>query len=475
MLMFIETIKRPELLEAIIHSIDEAIHVVDASGITIFYNDRAAQNDGISIHDALGKHVLDIFPSLNKENSTLLKVIESGQPIYQQHQSFTNIRGKLIDTVNTTVPIYSGTKLIGAVEIAKDLSTVKQLSQKLIDLQSSVVSQQKPSLATGATYTWKDVITQDEQMLNVIERAKKAAATSSPIMVYGETGTGKELVVQSIHQSSKRAKESLIAQNCASLPSTLLESMLFGTKKGSYTGAVDRAGLIELAHGGTLFLDELNTMPLDFQSKLLRVLEDGLIRRLGGSQSYQTDVRFIVALNEHPHVCMEKGILRRDLYYRLNVCLLEIPPLRERKADIPLLMEHFRKKYNYTFQKLVTHIDEDVLELSSRYYWPGNVRELEHVVEYAMMMTEGDAIHLDHLPAYLKQELVNHSSVKREQPERKHSLRKTLEETERTLIKEAIQEAKGNVLQAAKRLEIPRQTLQYKLQKLHITYEEGRT
>ncbi|WP_368504313.1 sigma-54 interaction domain-containing protein [Alkalihalophilus sp. As8PL] len=472
--MFSETMKRQELFESIIESIDEAIHVVDANGITIFYNKVAAKNDGITIEDALGKHVLDVFPSLNKENSTLLKVIKNGTPIVQQHQSFTNIRGHLIDTVNTTVPIYSGKTLIGAVEVAKDLSTVKQLSQKLIDLQSSVHKQTKPVQSTGATFKWDDIITEDPKMISMINLAKKAANTSSPIMVFGETGTGKELFVHAIHQHSARREKSLIAQNCASLPSTLLESMLFGTKKGSYTGAVDRAGLIELAHRGTLFLDELNTMPLDFQSKLLRVLEDGMIRRLGGAESYHTDVRIIVALNEHPIQCMEKGSLRRDLFYRLNVCFIEIPPLRERRGDIPLLIEHFRKKFNYKFHTLVMKVKDDVIEHLIQYSWPGNVRELEHAIEYAVMMTGGDTITLEHLPAYLKiekQPITPHSF--NQSQKKRLSLRETLDYTERALIKEAIQEAKGNIMQAAKILEIPRQTLQYKLTKFKITFEEG--
>ncbi|WP_100372869.1 sigma-54 interaction domain-containing protein [Bacillus sp. FJAT-45037] len=469
--MFWHRANRKELFESIIDSIDEAIHVVDSKGMTIYYNKMAAKNDCVEINDVLGKHVLDVFPSLNKESSTLLKVIENGRPIYQQHQSFTNIRGQFIDTVNTTVPIFVEKTLVGAVEVAKDLSTVKQLSQKLIDLQASVKSDAGPSVKSRcATYSWEDIVTVDSSMLEAIKRAKKAARTSSPIMVYGETGTGKELFVQAIHQESPRFKNTLQTQNCASLPSTLLESLLFGTKKGSFTGAVDRPGLLELAHGGTLFLDELNSMPLDFQSKLLRVIEDGWIRRLGAKESRHIDVRYVVALNESPEDCVEKGKLRRDLFYRLNVCCVEIPPLRSRKEDIPHLFEHFRKKYNHQFQKLVTKIDDDVLNQLESYHWPGNVRELEHVVEYGVMMAEDDTVTVDHLSPYLLKS--TERSMKSVQTSKKvsnhRSFKKIMVETERQLIKDALSETGGNVLQAAQLLDIPRQTLQYKIGKLNI-------
>ena len=452
------------MLEAILNSIDEAIHAVNFEGITIFYNKVASKHDGVNIDEVLGKHVLDVFPSLNRETSTLLKVIKNGQPIYQQSQTYKNIRGQLIDTVNTTLPIKVGEKIIGAVEIAKDLSTVKQLSQKLLDLQAKVDKKKtKPSSVHGAKYHWNDIITACDKMEIVKEHANRAANTSSPVMIYGETGTGKELLVQSIHNASSRMKEPFIAQNCAALPASLLESILFGTNKGSFTGAIDRPGLFELAHGGTLFLDEINSMPLDIQAKLLRVLEDGIIRRVGGTKSYEIDVRVIVAMNEHPVECIEKNLLRSDLYYRLNVFFMKIPPLKERKEDIPLLVDHFTKKYNYKLNKLVNNIDDEVLYHHEKHPWPGNIRELEHAIEYAMNMVDGDLITMEHLPIYLKETIENTDEKVSLQP-----LRLTLEQTEISLIKQALKETKGNILRAAKILEIPRQTLQYKMKKYHI-------
>ncbi|WP_372459241.1 sigma-54 interaction domain-containing protein [Alkalihalobacillus deserti] len=462
--MFLKPFETKQMFEAILGSIDEAIHVVNADGITIYYNQVAAINDGVEIGEVLGKHILDVFPSLNKQSSTLLKVIENGKPIYQQPQSYKNIKGQFIDTVNTTLPIKVGKRIIGAVEIAKDLSMIKSLSQSLLDLQGKVhPPKSKPVSISGAKYHFDDIVTASSEMKKIKNLARKAAHTTSPIMIYGETGTGKELLIQSIHNYSNRQNELFIAQNCATLPSTLLESTLFGTKKGTYTGSIDRAGLFELAHRGTLFLDEINSMTLEFQSKLLRVLEDGVIRRLGGTESYLVDTRIIVAMNEHPHRCIEKQQLRTDLYYRLNVIFIEIPPLRKRKEDISLLVYHFIKKYNYSFNKLVVDIDSDVLEKLEAHHWPGNVRELEHTIEFAMNMVENDKITMEHLPVYLKDIPVmkkNLAHIK--------SLRLTVEQTEIELINQALTKTNYNIMQTAKLLEIPRQTLQYKLKKYQI-------
>ncbi|PMC34866.1 sigma-54-dependent Fis family transcriptional regulator [Bacillus sp. UMB0899] len=448
------------MLEAILSSIDEAIHAVDDKGITIFYNQVAAKHDGVEIDEVLGKHVLDVFPSLSKQTSTLLKVIETGKPIYQQSQTYKNSKGNLIDTVNTTLPIKVGNKIVGAIEIAKDFTKVKQLSQKLLELQEKVNGKQsKPVESTGAKYKWDDIITTSDGMKKVITLAKKAGNSSSPVMIFGETGTGKELLVQSIHHASSRKNGPFIAQNCSSLPESLLESILFGTKKGSFTGSVDRAGLFELAHGGTLFLDEIHTMPLDFQTKLLRVLEDGIIRRVGGTDSYTVDVRIIVAMNEHPTVLLEKNVLRKDLYYRLNVFFLELPPLRERKGDIDLLTNHFIQKYNYHFNKLVIGVEAQVLTTLNQHDWPGNVRELEHTIEFAMNMVDvEDVLTVGHLPSFIKREHQKEKITIR-------PLREIVEQTEKNMIEQALDIAKGNVLKASILLEVPRQTLQYKMKK----------
>ncbi|WP_100331314.1 sigma-54 interaction domain-containing protein [Bacillus xiapuensis] len=458
-----------EVLQAILSTIDEGIHAVNARGITIFYNHVAAKHDGLEDEEVLGKHLLNVFPSLSAETSTLLKVCQTGEPIYNQPQSYYNMRGILIDTVNTTLPIKVNHQLVGAVEIAKDFTRIKQLSEKLLDLQAKAKTATPSKKTAGsqskANYQMTDILTNDAVFNQLKRQALKAAATSSPILIYGETGTGKELLVQSIHNASSRRMRPFIAQNCAAIPSSLLESILFGTAKGSYTGAVDRPGLFELAEGGTLFLDELNSMPLDVQAKLLRVLQNGEFRRVGGIKELTADVRMIAALNEPAERVLREKTLRTDLYYRLNVIHLRIPPLRERKDDIPLLMNHFIQKYNFHFGKLVTQASEEVKELFTKYDWPGNVRELEHAVESAMNMADGDVIRKEHLPYTMTE---SHFKICSNEENVIQPLRQALKDTEKALIQKALKETNGNIQQAARLLKIPRQTLQYKLIKLNL-------
>lgn len=451
-----------EVLAAILKSIDEGIHVVNTEGKTIFYNDVAAGHDGMAISEVLGKPLLEAFPSLTGQTSTLLKVMKTGKPIYNQTQVYVNLHGKRIDTINTTLPIVLGEKIIGAAEIAKDYSRIKLLANRLLELQKGL-ERRKPRAAAAVKYTkytLADLKTANPQFLKIKEEAKKLAKSVSPILVYGESGTGKELFVQGIHQESKRAHGPFIAQNCAALPETLLESILFGTAKGSYTGAVERKGLFELANGGTLFLDELQAMPIELQAKLLRVLEEGMLRRVGGGMNITVDVRIIAAMNEHPLKALQEKKLRSDLYYRLNVFTFSLMPLRERKEDILLLVDIFQQVFNEQLGKNILGIEKELEEFFQAYAWPGNVRELKHTIEYMMNVTEHDILKMADLPAMLKQK-----PVKSLLPEKSYSLRGNLAQVEKELITKALAETNGNIHQAAKLLEIPRQTLQYKLKK----------
>jgi arginine utilization regulatory protein len=462
-----------EMLQAILSAIDEGIHVVDANGITIFYNHVAAKLDGLTPEEVLGKPLLEVFPSLDRQSSTLLSVIENGKPIYNKPQTYRNWKGMRVETVNTTLPVYVGKRLVGAVEVAKDIGKLKELSERLIDLQAQLGNPKRTrrSESDGVVYSFEDIVTQSPAMLQLIERARRAARTSSPILIYGETGTGKELFVQSIHQASERSGRPFIAQNCAALPATLLESILFGTTKGSFTGADDRPGLFELANGGTLFLDEVNSMPLDLQAKLLRVLQDGQIRRIGSAQSVRVDVRVIAAVNEAPDELLKRGGLRTDLYYRINVVSFSLPPLRERKEDIALLTDHFLEQYNRQFRMQIAGLDDEVVRIFQQYEWPGNVRELEHVIEAAMNIVEGPVIRIEHLPPHLTERAVKDRLIvprvhRGTEAEEWRSLPEVLRETEEAMINRAMELTEGNILRAAKLLGIPRQTLQYKLSQL---------
>ena len=278
----------------------------------------------------------------------------------------------------------------------------------------------------------------------------------------GETGTGKEFVVQSIHSASPRKNGPFVAQNCSAFPATLLESILFGTIKGSFTGAEDRPGLFELADGGTLFLDEINSMPIELQSKLLRVLQDGTLRRIGDNKIKQIDARIIASMNIDPEQAVRNKELRLDLYYRLNVVSLTVPPLRERKSDILTLANHFINIYNNKLNCHVSGISEETSKAFFAHSWPGNVRELQHVIEHAMNIMSGQVIELGDLPANIGQP--NNLQMGDDCTE---SIKESsLNHVERKYLIKALDQSKGNVSKAALLLGIPRQTLQNKL-KMH--------
>ncbi len=453
------------MLQEVLYSIDEGIHVVDADGITIFYNAVAAEMDGLTIDEVVGTHLLEAFPSLTHKSSTLLKVLDTGEEIGHHQQSYTNRYGKRIVTVNKTLPVRIKGKLVGAVEVAKDVTQVKELSEKVIELEAQMRGQPQRD-RSRRLYRFEQIVTRNPVLLHQIERARRAALTRSPVLVYGETGTGKELVVQSIHQSSPRAHKPFIAQNCAAIPSSLLEGILLGTVRGAFTGAEDRPGLFELADGGTLFLDEIHAMPIDLQAKLLRVLEDGMVRRVGDSRLRPVDVRIVVATNENPVVSVQEGRLRKDLYYRINVVTIMLPPLRERREDLPLLVQHFIQSYNRQFGTQVRGISPRVQEIFEHHTWSGNVRELKHLIEGAMNLVDNGWIQEEHLPEQLGGLEESSSSVIAVDSSR--PLRQVLEEVERRMIREALQQCGNNIQQAAKRLGIPRQTLQYKLRRLDL-------
>lgn len=447
-----------EVLQAILKTIDEGIHVVNTEGKTIFYNEVAARHDGMDVKEVQGKHLFDVFPSLSEESSTLLKVMKTAKPIYNQAQVYVNMHGARIDTINTTLPIFLDKEIIGAVEIAKDYSRMKLLSERLLDLQKGMNKNSKKKLVKNLKFTLNDLKTINPSFINMKNEARKLAKSDSPILVYGESGTGKELFVQGIHHESLRSEGPFIAQNCAAIPETLLESILFGTAKGSYTGAVERKGLFELADGGTLFLDELQMMPIELQAKLLRVLEDGMVRRVGGAENISVNVRVISAMNVHPSTAMQKHMLRSDLYYRLNVFTFSLLPLKERKEDILFLITHFMNFFNKKLNKGIQGLEQKLENFFMNHQWPGNVRELKHTIEYMMNICEGDLLRTDDLPFMLKQQIPP--------AENSLSLRKNLEQFEKNLIDHALELTKGNINQAAKLLEIPRQTLQYKMKKL---------
>jgi arginine utilization regulatory protein len=464
------------LLESILEHLDEGILVVDKNANVTFYNEPATNIAGISQDKAIGKNILEIFPDLTPETSTFYRVLKNTQPIIDYVQTYTNYQGTKVSTLTSTIPLIKRGEIIGALEIYRDLTPVKELSEKVLNLQAELFGKRcnrKSYSENRGLYSFDDIIGKSTAIVELKNRAQKIADSDSPVLVYGETGTGKELLVQAIHNASKtRRNKPFIAQNCAALPNTLLDSILFGTTAGSFTGAKDKPGLFELADGGTLFLDEVNSMDMELQGKLLRVIQDGIIRRVGGSRTIAVDVRIIASTNEPPAKMVERQ-MRRDLYYRLNVISLNIPALRERREDIPLLTKFFIEKYNGKINKQISKITPEVLDVFHAYRWPGNIRELKYAIESTMNFIDGSIMGVNDLPSHIINSTKSAVSKPQEVDDNINisSLVESLNQYEKKLIQRAIQQANGNGAKAARMLKIPRQTLHNKIKKYNIGWE----
>jgi arginine utilization regulatory protein len=449
----------------ILDSIEEGVHIVDARGFTVVYNRSMAKIEGLSQDQVMGRHLLDLFPGWTRENSTLLTVLATGKEIISLEQSYLNFQGKHITTVNTTRPIYDGERLIGAIEVARNTTAVATMTEEILDLRAQLNPVQTSASAIKR-YHFDELTGKSALYLEAIKLAKQAAKSDSNVLIHGDTGTGKELFAQSIHSASTRKEAPFIAQNCAAIPETLLESLLFGTAKGSFTGAENRPGLFEQAGGGTLFLDEINNMPLALQAKILRVLQESYIRRVGGSKDIPIDVRIIAASNEDPEQLVSEGQLRKDLYYRLNVINIRIPRLNERRDDIPLLVDAFIREYNARMHKDVWMISTELMDIFMRYEWIGNIRELKNYVESAMnFITDEHVIGKEHLPRHVIERLAQRSDIEVADVS---DLDAHLSAIERDILEQTFEKFGGNVTQAANRLGLSRQNLQYKLKKYHI-------
>ena len=466
----------------LLNNLTEGIHVVDNKGKTILYNKKASEIDGLKPKEVLGKNIFEVFPSLTLETSTLMKTLKSGEKYLNHKQTFINYRGKKITTINHTFPIIFKDETKGAVEISKDITQTEELVDDITDLRNKLKDNKKQKnkksgVDNNTSYEFSDIIGQNREFNSSVSDAMKSAQSDSSVLIYGETGTGKELFAQSIHNASDRKNNEFIAQNCAALPKDLLESLLFGTEKGSFTGAKSKPGLFEMADGGTILLDEINSMDLSLQAKLLRVLQDGRVRRIGAQKEKQVDVRIITTMNMHPDKAFEKNLLREDLYYRLSVVYIYLPPLRKRKDDIFLLTDHFIEQYNKEFDKNITGLSNKLKDVFKNYPWPGNVRELKHVIESAYNIKQlGDKIEIDDLPGYIRERLGQNRNIinnwnaedRIKDNEDLPSLENYLEEIEVKLIENALAKTNDNISAAARKLDISRQSLQYKLKKYDL-------
>ena len=450
-------------LQSVLQLMDEGVHIVDAEGHSIVYNRAMAQLEKMESREVLRKPFEEIFKDLTADNSTLLQALQSEKSTWRKEQTYLNKDGRQITTMNTTVPVISDGKVIAAVEIAKNITQLQQMTSTIIELRKEIDTPRKARDKQIRRYSFSDLYGEDPDFLKTLELAKKAARAPASCIICGETGTGKELIAQSIHFASDRAEAPFLAQNCAAVPENLLEGLLFGTSKGGFTGAVDRPGLFEQADGGTLLLDELNSMPRDLQTKLLRVLQEGYIRRVGGTKDIPVDVRIIATLNEDPEELLAAGLVRRDLFYRIAVIRIEIPPLRKRKGDIVLLAERFLEKYNERYGRQAWLFSEKAKEKLLSYDYPGNVRELENIIMSALSMfapnehvVGEDDLVINRRKSLPAQDVFNLGDG---------GLDEYLSKIEKEMIENALVSCGGNITKAAESLKIKRQTLQHKIRK----------
>lgn len=376
-------------LSAVINATQDAIQVVDANGIGILINPAYTRITGLTEKDVIGKPAaVDIAEG----QSMHMQVLKTRKSVSNVFMKVGPMRRQVVVTVD---PIIVDGQLLGSVGVAHDVSEIVRLTEEL-DRMKKIVRQLE------AKYTFDEVVAISPLMIQAVEQAKRVAQTSVTVLLRGESGTGKELFAHAIHSASPRRHQPFVRVNCAALPKSILESELFGYVDGAFTGARKggKRGLFEEANGGTLFLDEVGVMDLSLQASLLRVLQEKEILRVGDSKPIPVDVRVIAATNVSLEQLLVEGRFREDLYYRLNVIPIFIPPLRQRTEDLPELCQHLLRKLNQEYGRSVKGVDEKVMEVFRRYRWPGNVRELENVLGRAMinMRYQEDVIRLEHLP-----------------------------------------------------------------------------
>lgn len=441
-------------LEIFFENTSECLVMVDKNGYIIKMNNAYLDFLGISKENAIGRHVTDVI-----ENTRLHVVVNTGEEEIDQIQ-----RIKGYDAVTSRIPIIEDGKVTGAIGkvMFKNFREVNMLYKKLEETNTQLINyKERLKKVQGNYYALDNIIGNNPKILELKETIRRVANTDSTVLITGESGTGKEIFANAIHEISKRRDKNFVKINCAAIPENILESELFGYEEGAFTGAVKggKIGKFEMAHQGTLFLDEIGDMSFDMQSKMLRVLQDKVVERVGGNSPKKVDVRLIAATNQNLLKKIEKGEFREDLYYRLNVLLLELPPLRERLDDIEPLCNFFISKYNNKFGIYIEKIDDEAMDYLLNYMWHGNIRELENVIERAYNFVDGNTIHVKQLPEKI---------IKGRGVISVGDLKNNLNSLEKQLIVDTLKACGGNKSKTAQALKINRASLYQKLKKYDI-------
>lgn len=438
----------------------DAVTIVNALGEVMYWSKQAEFIYSIPFKEIKGKKISEFF---NKEDLKVLEILETKKPVFNAYHQPRPDKHVLI----SSSPIFDETgNLIGAISIDQDITSIVKLNEKLTLKTTQLQKLKQQYNVQGKIGPLSDIKGNSTAIRQTKELTLKVAKTDATVLIQGESGVGKELFSQGIHEASLRKEQPFIPVNCGAIPEALFESEFFGYEKGSFTGASKKgkAGKVEMADGGTLFLDEIGMLPLDMQVKLLRVLQEREVYRVGGNEPIKVDIRVVAATNSDLMSMVKQGTFREDLYYRLNVVTLKIPPLRERIEDIPILVRNFIQEFAAKYDKTEPSLSESAMTMFMSYHWPGNVRELKNVVERMMIFTDKETVSAEDLihifPIGTKKEL-----PKEEKPERLLQ-EKALLEKER--IEEALIETYGNKSAAAKKLGISRVTLYKKIKEYNI-------
>lgn len=442
------------------------INFVDEDCRVIVMNQAFLDYLGSSIKDVVGKHLTEVDPTVR-----LPLVLKTGIPELGKKHKFHNGREALVDRI----PIIDEGKVVGGVGIIllDDLDN-RELRNNIVNI---INPQNTENLleAFRSKYTFDDILCQSPAGKKCKAQAKSYAITDLPVLVTGESGVGKELFAHSIHNFSKRSNKPFISLNCAAIPESLIESELFGYEGGSFTGAnkSGKLGKFEMANGGTIFLDEIGDLPLNMQAKLLRALQEHQIEKIGSNKFISTDVRIIAATNCDLEEKVSRKEFRADLFYRLNVLNLNVPPLREREDDIPLLIHHFATSF-YQRSGIFKAFPKDIIDILIKYQWPGNIRELRNIVERLAVISPDNEVSKDVIPSYILEQSYK-STAKLYSSSlytAKSTLNNILEELETQIIMDTLKACNYNKSQAADTLGIPRMTLYRKLKKMDLEIEK---
>lgn len=462
------------------------VMITDKQGDVVYYNEAQSMIDGLSVKYALGKNVRFLYGP-DPGPSLVISCLQSGKPIINYVCVYRTVKGNAINSAHWVYPLFKGNTLLGCVCFVQQFD-------KLAEVPAASNLEDLPTDNCGKI-SFTNLVSKNPLMLKAIYTAKLGAGTPSPVLLFGDTGTGKDVFARNIHGSSLHRNNAYVALNCAAIPENLLESLLFGTTKGAFTGAMDKQGLFEQANGGTLFLDEMDSMPLPLQAKLLRVLQDKKVRRMGSEKEIQLSLKIISATSQDPMEAVNSGRLRPDLFYRLGVIVIGIPPLRNRLEDLEDLCTFFILKHNTLLGKKVKALSPRLLDMFCSYHWPGNVRELEHVIEAAMSVTrDQEYLEPEMVPDYFLRNITEDNmnacpplknqvkevsdypsnNLLQPFPTPEQPLSFPDKQNEKDVIIKTLTMTYGNVTMAARILKVSRQNLSYKLKKHGLNRKDFR-